>query len=274
MDGRLASRPFLRHSGGVKPTVRPGSPLLRRDARHLQVGTNPGIVVRDRPGLYALLLSLDGVRDLDSVSRDARRRIPALTIDATEALAPLIEAGVVVDASPVERSPCRIEFAHDGPSSDLVRSVAPLVRSVGLTVGSDADLLVVASSGEPNRTVLADLVRCRLAHLVVVQDGDAIRIGPLVVPGRTPCVDCTDLHRASWDPTWVALIPQFGRSVPSGADPLTRQAAATEIAAACREFAESLDVRPIVSVDADRSLRIVGQPAFHPRCPCALLAAA
>ena len=41
--------------------------------------------------------------------------------------------------------------------------------------------------------------------------GDAVWVGPLVLPGRTPCVRCTDLTRADADPGWPAVLAQLGR---------------------------------------------------------------
>ncbi|HUP99052.1 MAG TPA: hypothetical protein VM093_01190 [Aeromicrobium sp.] len=245
------------------------------------MGTSPGIVIRDRPGLYPLLLSLDGVRDLDALRRNARREIPELDVDVVDALAPLIVAGAVVDAArPPQRAlrwALRVELAHDRPSAPLAHGLGPLLESLGIAVGTDADLLVILSSGEPDRVALADVVRSRLPHLVVVQDTDSVRIGPMVVPGHTPCVGCADLHRSSWDPGWSALVPQFGRAVPSGVPALTTHAAAVEVAAACADFADPASsrlARAIVTVGPDRSVRSLGLPSFHPRCACSLLCAA
>ncbi len=270
----------------MRPSVRAGAALLRRDATHLQLGTNPGVVIRDRPGLYPLLLSLDGTRDLDALRRKARRQIPDLDVDVAEALAPLISAGVVVDAGQSARLSLRVEVAHDGPTTAMARTVSTLLAGADVAVGPDADLLVVLSTGEPDRAALADAVRCRVTHLVVVVDGDAVRIGPLVIPGQTPCVGCTDLHRATWDPAWLALVPQFGRR-PAGAGTtaslrgphlsggLIQHVAAVEIAAACLEFADAKP-RPgqIRTIDPDRRVRVAGHSAFHPRCACALLSVA
>ncbi|HJR88921.1 MAG TPA: hypothetical protein VJ782_02015 [Aeromicrobium sp.] len=264
----------------MRPSVRPGAALLRRDATHLQVGTSPGVIIRDRPGLYPLLLSLDGVRDLDALRRRARREIPELDIDVADALAPLIAAGLVVDAAPRARPSLRVELAHDGPTASLTRSVSALLTETGVSVGPDADIVVILSSGEPDRTALGDAVRCRVTHLIVVVEGDAVRVGPLVVPGHTPCVGCTDLHRATWEPGWMALVPQFGRAIPHSAHRLTQHVAAVEVVATCLEFAgvspNRGQVRPgqIRRIGPDRTVCIVGNAAFHPRCACALLSVA
>jgi hypothetical protein len=244
------------------------------------VGTSPGVVIRDRPGLYPLLLSLDGTRDLDALRRRARREIPDLQVDVADALAPLIAAGVVVDTEPRARPSLRVDLAHDGPSTGFARTVTALFTQAGAALGLDADLVVILSSGEPNRTALADAVQCRVTHLVVVLDGDVVRVGPLVVPGQTPCVGCTDLHRATWDPGWLALVPQFGRAIPHGApDLLAQHVAAAEVVAMCLDSPAAPEhghggPGQIRIIGADRKVRVDAHAAFHPRCACALLSVA
>ena len=243
------------------------------------MGTNPGVVIRDRPGLYPLLLSLDGTRDLDALRRRARREIPDLDVDVADALAPLIATGLVVETATRARPSLRVDLAHDGPSTALAGIATTLLAGAGVAVGPDADLVVIVSSGEPDRSALADVVRCRVAHLVVVIDGDAVRVGPVVIPGTTPCIACTDLHRAAWDPAWLALVPQFGRAVPHDASDLTQHVAAAEVVAVCLEFADAAPddhwhPGQIRMVGADRRVSLVGHAAFHPRCACALLSAA
>jgi hypothetical protein len=248
------------------------------------VGTNPGVVIRDRPGLYPLLLSLDGIRDLDALRRRARREIPDLEVDVAEALAPLVATGVVVDSGSRTRPSLRVDLAHDGPTIGLARTVTSLLTGAGVAIGPDADLVVILSGTEPDRAALADAVRCRVTHLVVVLDGDAVRVGPLVVPGQTPCIGCMDLQRATWDPGWLALVPQFGRTLPPGAAPevsvhagLAQHVAAAEVVATCLEFAESAEHGRAVqvrTVGPDRRVRADGHAAFHPRCACSLLSAA
>ena len=71
MDGGLVSRATTRHAVPVtlRPTIRPGAPLLRRDATRLQVGTSPGTVIDDWPGLRPFLRLLNGARDVDQLRR-------------------------------------------------------------------------------------------------------------------------------------------------------------------------------------------------------------
>lgn len=62
----------------------------------------------------------------------------------------------------------------------------------------DPDLLLVVSCGEPARAVFDEAHRHGISHLPVVLDEDRVRVGPVVgpvvIPGLTPCVTCLDLH--------------------------------------------------------------------------------
>jgi hypothetical protein len=63
------------------------------------------------------------------------------------------------------------------------------------------------------------LQNARLPHLPVgVRETTAI-VGPLVLPGTTTCLRCTDLHRAEWDPAWPLLAAQLADERSRRADP-------------------------------------------------------
>jgi hypothetical protein len=271
-----------------RPALRPGAVLLRRDATHLQIGTSPGIVIADRPGLTALLRLLDGVRDLALVTALAAHDIPDLADDVAELLGELRAVGAVVDAAAAETdlrpmSGRSVGFVASAGAGDLVTATQVALRSVGLDVTPPADpeLLVIVSYGEAARSVYERAALARLDHLPVVIDEDRVRIGPLVRPGRTPCTTCHDLHRADWDPAWSALVHQLGRRPPlvqpSGVSGLTMHAAAVEVAA---------EVVALFGPDAPRTAgrclvvgpahdeRTLWPVAFHHRCACDLLSAA
>lgn len=292
-----------------RPALRPGAPLLRRDATHLQVGTSPGIVITDRPGLVDLLRLLDGARDIDRLTELARASIPDLVAPVTDVLAELRSAGVVFDATRWSdvgrrgldaearhtdlggRDPARLDrraqfgvaFHCDAASRPLVNVARDILASSGLARldASDPDLLVIASCGEPSRVVFEQPVRLGLDHLLVVIDEDRVRIGPLVRPGRTPCVSCHDLHRADWDRSWPVLLHQLGRHTgamtPAAVDTVTTYAAALELAAEVLAEADGLPVRTIgrcLVVGPEHDDRTTWPLAFHHGCTCDLLRAA
>lgn len=278
--------------------LRPGASVLRRDAHHLQVGTCPGAVLVDRPGLHRLLLALDGVHGPDWLAE----QVPELHADLPAVLAHLVATGVVLDARhwdgrrPEEarhlaltghdprvaagRRRLQVSLHGDRGTGALLDTVGQILDDAGLdhTARDDADLLVIASTGEPGREPFADAVRHRVAHLAVRVDEAVVRIGPFVTPGITACLGCQDLHRMEWDRTWAALVPQFGRRGaqhnPPAPGAVLRHAAATEIAAGIVDLADQISsFHPGVVVTLGPSLgqRDVTQGGFHHRCPCALL---
>ena len=136
MDSRLVRRVSTRHAEPVtlRPTIRPGAPLLRCDATYLRVGTSPGTVIADRPGLRSFLRLLNGARDVDQLRRLARSDVPELAADVEDVLRPLLACAAVVDASPLQVPRPRLRVAlHDDAAS------RPLARSIGLAL---ADLSI------------------------------------------------------------------------------------------------------------------------------------
>ena len=292
-----------------RPALRPGAPLLRRDATHLQIGTSPGIVIGDRPGLVDLLRLLDGARDVERLAAVARTTIPELTTPVPEVLAELRSAGVVFDATRwntaethgLDAEARHADFGGDDParlrhrqtygvalhadtgSRRLTEAVQTVLTDAGVHcfTADDPDLLVIASCGEASRTVFEEPVRLGIDHLPVVIDEDRVRIGPLVRPGHSPCVSCHDLHRADWDPAWLALVHQLGRHTagmtPPAVDSLTTHAAALEVAAEVLAHADGRAGRTpgrCLVVGPAHDDRAAWPLAFHHACTCDLLRAA
>ncbi|GAA3513603.1 ThiF family adenylyltransferase [Aeromicrobium panaciterrae] len=292
-----------------RPALRPGAPLLRRDATSLQVGTSPGVVLADRPGLMALLRLLDGTRDVERLQAHARDTIPELDCDVPALMRELLAIGVVFDSTRwsaprrrgldaearhadlsagdparlVRRSDLRVAF-HAGaaalPVVDTAREVlsASGVRDLDAT---DPHLLVIATCGEPSRTVFERPTSTGLDHLVVVIDEDRVRLGPLVRPGLTPCVGCHDLHRTDWDPAWPALLPQLGRHTgvltPPALDAVTVHAAALELAVEVLAYCDGTAGRTtgqLLAIGPRHDERSAWPLAFHHACACDLLSAA
>lgn len=286
MDGRFVSRASTRHADPVtlRPTIRPGAPLLRRDATHLQVGTSPGTVIDDRPGLRSFLRLLNGVRDVEQLRRLVRSDVPELEGDVDDVLKPLLACGAVVDARSlhVRRPRLRVALHEDAASRSLGRAIGHMLTDLGIrTLDSpDPDLLLVVSCGEPARAVFDEAHRHGICHLPVVLDEDRIRVGPLVIPGVTPCLTCLDLHRTDWDRAWPALLPQLGRSrspLPPVLPVPLRYAAAAEVTIEVQAVAAGSRPRTagqVLALGPAHDARVAWPVAFHHGCACALLPAA
>jgi len=72
------------------------------------------------------------------------------------------------------------------------------------------DLVVLADSGRRDHpTAALSLVRADLPHLLVHVVEGVGHVGPLVIPGVSSCLRCSDLHRADRDALWPAVAAQL-----------------------------------------------------------------
>ncbi|WP_337061894.1 hypothetical protein [Kineococcus sp. G2] len=75
-----------------------------------------------------------------------------------------------------------------------------------------ADLVVLVDHHAADAVAADGLVAEGVPHLsVVLRDTDAL-VGPLVLPGTTPCLRCLDLHRTDADPGWPGVRDRFTRA--------------------------------------------------------------
>lgn len=155
------------------------------------------------------------------------------------------------------------------------RRVAPGVRGRLPRGRADPDLAVLA----PDQGGLGDLperlLRRGVPHLfATVRDGTGV-VGPLVLPGRSSCQRCHDLHRADRDPAWPKVAAQLaGRS--AQATPPCDVVLATAVAAqAAAQGLAHLDGDPrpatvdgtVEIAQADGRTRRRGW-TVHPLCGC------
>ena len=71
------------------------------------------------------------------------------------------------------------------------------------------DLVVLVGEPVLDARVGDDLMRRDVPHLGVVVGTDRVVVGPLVLPGRSACLRCLDLHRRDRDPAWPHLVAQL-----------------------------------------------------------------
>jgi ThiF family len=136
----------------------------------------------------------------------------------------LAAAGVgrvwVLDAGRVEPGDCapgglppRAADGQDGQrgaaAAEVLRRYAPEVDTTPLPPDRLPDLVVLAETPAPRSDLLASLHAAGVAHLLVgVRENTAV-VGPLVRPGASACLRCTDLHRCDRDAAWPVLAAQL-----------------------------------------------------------------
>jgi hypothetical protein len=94
--------------------------------------------------------------------------------------------------------------------------------------------IVVPDTWECDRSITAGLLRADQPHLVVRPRASGAIVGPLVLPGETACLHCTDLTRTAADAAWPTLLGGLRRvrtAVDPAADAWAASTAVTQVLA-------------------------------------------
>jgi bacteriocin biosynthesis cyclodehydratase domain-containing protein len=294
--------------------LRPHHPLLYRAADSVQFGAGQrdGVEVVDlSPALWQLLRRLterpawtvaelveegvrlgaedDEVRELladlhaaGALSDDTlvRRRLQArraahVLIDGTGPLLVSLAIGLAVDgvgrlSVPAGPGP----DALDELEKRLLR-VAPQTRLSTAGPRTRPDLAVFGGRLEPDRNRQQELQLLGVPQLLVRVCDEVGLVGPLVLPGRSSCSRCIDLHRAEQDPFWPTLCGQL-RAMSGSAGRSTLRATAALAVEQTLAWLDSMvsPGEPPPTVDAVLQLHTrLGELRRrhwppHPRCGC------
>lgn len=280
-----------------RPRLARGIGAYRRADDEIQVGLDPELAVVV-PGLpprvVRLVCELDG-RPLRTVLQRAGEDADTLR----DLLGKLARRGLVVDARepsgdrewpwelrsgdhgrPSRAATTRIAIHGHGP---IAAGVTALLGACGigrvqavpdgtLPLPSGIDLVVLTDVAAVAPEVVNALMGDRLAHLPVrVRDGIGI-VGPLVLPGRTSCLSCADLHRTDRDPRWPVVSCQIA-GVRQHTGPASGQAVAALAVAQIHRVLRPGDDRPPLwnaTMELDLYAGRIRDRAWHPhpRCTC------
>ncbi|MBA3411655.1 MAG: thiamine biosynthesis protein ThiF [Geodermatophilaceae bacterium] len=90
-----------------------------------------------------------------------------------------------------------------------LRRISAMDQSRTVASPQEADLLILCQPWSVHDPLQARGLSDRTAHLAVaVRDGTVV-IGPLVLPGRTSCLRCAEMHRTDRDSRWPAVAAQL-----------------------------------------------------------------
>ncbi|MFL6160554.1 MAG: TOMM precursor leader peptide-binding protein [Marmoricola sp.] len=199
-----------------RPVLAPGLPVLHRSSTELQIGRTERYRLRidDSPAVRRTLAVLD--RGETPRSDTETRRVltelaPVLRdgdalfrpgVPPTEVAAVTLRHPTTAAARLAGRQAARVLV-----EGDLVVDPRPLLAlsALGPAV-NDPGVVLLLSRGEADRDRLDQLLRDRTPHLLVRAIESEVVLGPFVVPGRTACVRCLDLHRAGTDPLHPSLV--------------------------------------------------------------------
>lgn len=99
-----------------------------------------------------------------------------------------------------------------------MRRLSPRTRAELPPGRPDADVVVLAPTAELDTDLADRLVRTGIAHLLVtIREARGV-VGPFVLPGRSSCLRCADLHRADRDPAWPRVAAQLAAGGEQGAN--------------------------------------------------------
>ena len=178
------------------------------------------------------------------------------------------------DVAPAGIAAADVDRSRGAAAAEALRRAAPEVRATAPAPGRRPDLVVLAST-EPVDTVLRTaLAGGGVPHLVAgVRETTAV-VGPLVLPGRTGCLHCADLHRCDRDPAWPVVAAQLVGIRRRREEPCDVALATLAASLAALQVLAHLDGRPAAATGAtlelgltDWRLRRRSWPA-HPRCDC------
>jgi bacteriocin biosynthesis cyclodehydratase domain-containing protein len=133
----------------------------------------------------------------------------------------VVAGGVVdrADCAPGGLTPGDVRRPVRSAARDAIRRAAAHVDTSPLGPAVVADLAVIATGSPVDTDVRAALHAAKVPHLVAgVRESTAV-IGPLVIPGRTSCLRCADLHRSDRDPSWPLVAAQLVARDPRHAPP-------------------------------------------------------
>lgn len=257
-------------------TLDPTAPLLWRSPTSLQLGVAPVLAVLPEMGTLeeSVLVALrSGASRTELAQLGPPQAVDAL-LDRLRPALMAVRDDRPAPARPVPPPPAPVQL--DGPH-DLVAWLGGALRQLGHPDRhrGGAGVVVLAAHHVLSPHRVAPWIADDVPHLPVILLDQAAVVGPLVVPGRTPCLRCVDEHRMDADPAWAAVGPQLLHRRPAAlaGDPRLR----AEVAAL---LGRALAGDPSTGSLAGVAVRIDGRtgavsrfaPAWHGRCLCRSLA--
>ena len=159
---------------------------------------------------------------------------------------------------------------NEGPGATLFEPLSADSQVKGL------DVVVMTGHAGLDPVWMWRLVSEQVPHLPIVWHEASVSVGPLVLPGRTPCLRCIDLTRRDDDAAWPVIAAQLNALalVPHAEETLLTATAAavavSQILALLDERASSL-AGASFEILAPEGLPQIREWAMHPECGCAAL---
>ena len=158
---------------------------------------------------------------------------------------------------------------------DLLRTTSPTIRTTLPANRQHPDLAVLAPVGDPHPALAESLHAAAVPHLPVEVHETTGVLGPFVMPGRTSCLRCRDLHRTGRDPGWPRAAAPLSRPTPGAEQRACDVLLATQTAVlAAMNVLAHLEGEPLPTAGAtyEITLPFLAQTRrerpVHPECGC------
>jgi len=190
----------------------PAHPVLWRDARSVQVGLRPALVVLDDPSRWQLLLlealesgipagRIAGVASAFGAGPDeAAAFVAALGPALREVAAPREISLVTSDRVPHEA----VLGVFDGLRDAGFRAV----RRTAVEAASGGVAILLGRDVVPPH-LAHQVMSADLPHIPIALEARRAAVGPFVLPGTTACLSCLWEHEKSRDPAWPMIATQL-----------------------------------------------------------------
>lgn len=274
-------------------------PVVWRSPSCLQIGVDRAVCVflRVRPLEEKIIAAL--IRGISRGGLELIARSCGENLDALDALLRRLAPVLSKTSSSVTAAPRQVMLDGAGTT---IETLAIFLRAAGIGVTSlpeyqrgaereelpRPDLVVIAAHFviEPHRHEL--WLRRDVPHLPIIFGDQRITVGPLVEPGRTPCIRCLDLTRLDIDAAWIAIASQLaGRQAASEIPRLSWKSAMIAAHIVVDRFISpsflgsnaSGDSRGVAHPPAARIIRVEvpsgvlsqSSAESHPSCGCLIL---
>jgi hypothetical protein len=248
-------------------------PVLWRTATSLQLGADHPVLLEDVAPWQERLLDELTTGIPDAMLLPLARSLGADEDEAVGFVRRISGALAPLDADPPR---VRLETPADLPVAEFEALVSgfdaagmpPVAATRWAVDDGDRSVVVVVVSHRlvaPARA--ARLVADDVAHLPIELAGDCVSVGPLVIPGVTPCLACRSAARTDDDPGWPLVAAQLlGRAGPPTTGPLLAEA--TVLAARLLRAPGSPTATTSADVSATSLRRVWRVHRPHARCLC------
>ena len=176
------------------------------------------------------------------------------------------------DVAPLGLDRSAVGWPREAAAHVRINAVSTAAATPSAPPARIPDLCVLAPDAGASAALAGAWARRAEPHLVAYVRESVGIVGPLVLPGRTACLRCLDLHRRDRDPAWPRVAAQLADDLPRRACDV---ALATVVAAQCAlQVMAYLDGDPVSTLGATLETTADGTrvrrrawPA-HPGCGC------